>query len=395
MAVGDLVTLERRSERRRGHLARAMARLFRKKIAMACVTTLAVIYLAGILAAWVSPYDYTRQDYTAIRKPPGITFDQGVIHFWSNSHLAGTDFAGRDQLTRVLWGIQNTVILTIVGMLSGGLVIGVSLGLISGYFGKKIDSLIMRVGEVFASFPTIFLVIIIAATLRPRIIEWVRWIENDSLSFVARSNLVDYALAISGLAIAALVVTRRLGGRWAVSSIVALAIALALRPWWLDRLGSLEGNEIDGLVKSGLPDYIVVSAALVSFGWIGIARLVRGQILYLKQTQHVEAARAIGASTPRILFLHLLPNAIGPIVVTVSMGMGTMIGTEIILSWFGLGIQPPKPSLGIMLFEAGSISALKAVPWMLLAPSAAAFILLLAWNLLGDALNDVLNPRTR
>ncbi len=395
MAVADLVLSERRSERRRGHLARAMGRLFRKKIAIACMTTLAIVYLAGIFAAWVSPYDYTRQDYTAIRKGPSFNTEQGIVHFWSNSHLAGTDFAGRDQFTRVLWGIQNTVILTIVGMLSGGLVIGVSLGLLSGYFGGRTDSVIMRTGEVFASFPTIFLVIIIAATLRPRIIEWVRWIENDSLSFVARSSLVDYALIIAGLAAAVLVVTRRLGGRWAVSSVVVLAVALALRPWLVDRLASLDGNEIDGLVKSGLPDYIVVSAALVSFGWIGMARLVRGQILYLKQTQFVEAARAIGASTPRVLFLHLLPNAIGPIVVTVSMGMGTMIGTEIILSWFGLGIQPPKPSLGIMLFTAGSISAMKAVPWMLLAPSAAAFILLLAWNLLGDALNDVLNPRTR
>ena len=108
-----------------------------------------------------------------------------------------------------------------------------------------------------------------------------------------------------------------------------------------------------------------------------------------------ESAQATGASTSRILFIHLLPNAIGPIVVTVSMGMGTLIGTEIILSWLGLGIQPPRPSLGTMLLEAGSISALRVVPWMLIAPGIVAWSLVLCWNLFGDAMNDVLNPNTQ
>jgi peptide/nickel transport system permease protein len=152
---------------------------------------------------------------------------------------------------------------------------------------------------------------------------------------------------------------------------------------------------VDGLVRSGVVDYFVVSVALVGFSWIGMARLVRGQILYLKETQHVEAARAIGASTRRILFVHLLPNAISPVVVTVSMGMGSMVGTEIILSWLGLGIQPPRPSLGTMLLQGGRLTVLQEQPWLLLAPGLAAWVMVLAWNLLGDALNDVLNPRTR
>ncbi len=216
---------------------------------------------------------------------------------------------------------------------TGGLVIGVTLGLVSGYFGSRIDSVIMRTGEVFSSFPDILLIIIQAATLRPRILEWVRWVEDHSF--------------------------------------------------------------LDGLVRTGIADYVVISLALVSFGWIGMARLVRGQVLYLKETQFVESARAIGASTPRVLFLYLLPNAISPIVVTVTMGMGALIGLEIILSFLGLGIQPPRPSLGTMLLEAGSLSALREVPWMLLAPGLVAWTMVLAWNLLGDALNDVLNPRTR
>jgi len=288
---------------------------------MFSLVALILLYSAGIFAPLIAPYEYTAQDYTAIRKPP------------SAEHWAGTDLKGRDLLTRVMWGIQNTVVITVVSMATGGLVIGVTLGLISGYFGRWVDALIMRVGEVFASFPDILLVIILAATLRPRIRDFVRDIEDATV--------------------------------------------------------------LDGLIRSGVVDYLVIAIALVSFSWFGMARVVRGQVLALKETQFVDAARSIGASPPRILFTHLLPNAISPIVVLVSMGMGSMIGTEIILSWLGLGIQPPRPSLGVMLLEAGSLSALREVPWMLLTPGLVAWTLVLSWNLLGDALNDVLNPRTR
>ena len=300
----------------KGHLRRAWERLIRKKLAMASVVVLVILYSVGIFAPLIAPYEYTAQDYTAIRKPP------------SAQHWAGTDLKGRDLLTRVMWGIQNTVIITVISMATGGLVIGVTLGLISGYFGRWVDSLIMRVGEVFASFPDILLVIILAATLGPRLRDFVRNLEDTTF--------------------------------------------------------------LDGLVKAGVVDYMVISIALVSFSWFGMARIVRGQVLALKQTQFVDAARSVGASTPRIL-----PNAISPIVVLVSMGMGSMVGAEIILSWLGLGIQPPRPSLGVMLLEAGSLSALREVPWMLLTPGLVAWTLVLAWNLLGDALNDVLNPRTR
>lgn len=321
MAIQELTLAEESRQESKGHLARAWSRLIHKKIAVVCMVALVVVYFAGIFAPLVSPYEYSAQDYTAIKKPPSF------------EHIAGTDLLGRDVFTRVLWGVQNTVIITVVSMATGGLVIGITLGLISGYFGKRIDSVIMRVGEVFASFPDILLIILLAATLRPRIIESVRWLEDNTF--------------------------------------------------------------LDGLVRTGIVDYFVVSIALVAFNWVGMARLVRGQVLFLKETQYVEAARAIGSSTPRILFNYLLPNAISPIVVTVTMGMGVLIGTEIILSWLGLGIQPPRPSLGRMLLEAGSLSALRQVPWLLLAPGLVAWSLVLAWNLLGDSLNDVLNPRTR
>jgi len=305
----------------KGHLSRAFTRLWHKKLAVVCLIVIMIIYFLGIFAPWVAPYGYNEQDYESIREAPTM------------QHIAGTDLKGRDVFSRALWGIQNTVIITLVTILTGGLLIGVSLGLISGYYGGKVDSLIMRIGELFASFPDILLVILLAATLRPRILGFVRWIEDNTV--------------------------------------------------------------LDGIVKSGIADYLVISLALVSFSWVGMARLVRGQVLSLKSSQYVEAAQATGASTSRILFIHLLPNAIGPIVVMVSMGMGTLIGTEIILSWLGLGIQPPRPSLGTMLLEAGSISAFRVVPWMLIAPGVVAWSLVLCWNLFGDAMSDVLNPSTR
>lgn len=304
-----------------GHLTRAFSRLKRKKLGVFCGSLIFLIYSLGILAPWIAPYEYNFQDYTAIREAPSL------------EHWAGTDLKGRDVFSRVLWGIQNTVIITFVTMATGGLILGVSLGLISGYMGGRTDSLIMRIGELFASFPDILLVILLAATLRLSVLNWIRWIEDNTF--------------------------------------------------------------LDGLVKTGLADYLVVALALISFSWVGMARLVRGQILALKQTEYIEAARSVGVSTFRILLNHLFPNAIGPVVVTASMGMGALVGTEIILSWLGLGIQPPRPSLGTMLLEAGSISALRVVPWMLFAPGLIAWSLVLCWNLFGDALNDVLNPRTR
>jgi ABC-type dipeptide/oligopeptide/nickel transport system permease subunit len=282
---------------------------------------LVVLYTCGIFAECVSPYGYTDQDYSSILQSP------------NSDHWAGTDRTGRDVLTRTLWGVQNTLILTVVAMLTGGLVIGLTLGLVAGYMGGKTDGVIMRVGEVFASFPDILLVIILAATLRPRILEIARWLEDTTA--------------------------------------------------------------LEGIVRTGVVDYFVVSFALVAFGWVGMARLVRGQILALRETDYIQAARAIGASTKRILFMHLLPNCISVIVVTVSMGMGALTGTEIVLSWLGLGIQPPRPSLGTMLLGAGNIGTLRDTPWELLVPGLAAFIMVVAWNLLGDALSDALNPRTR
>ena len=298
----------------------SLGRLMRKKVAVACISVIVIMYGSGVLAPLVTPYGYNEQNLAAVKERPS----------WS--HPFGTDRVGRDILTRIVYGLRTTVIVTLTAMLGGSLLLGITFGLMAGYFGKKIDSVIMRTGEVTSAFPDILLVLIIVATVKPRILTWVRGLE--------------------------------------------------------DTLG-LE------IIRLGIVDYAVISLALAVFSWFGMARLVRGQVLQAREFQYVEAARAIGNSTPRILVGHVLPNVIGPVIVVVSAGLATFAGSEIFLSWLGIGIQPPTPSLGVMIFENGNISVLRTNPHLLLFPVGTLAVLLFTFNLLGDAVNDAFNPRTR
>jgi ABC-type dipeptide/oligopeptide/nickel transport system permease subunit len=234
--------------------------------------------------------------------------------------------------TRVVYGLRTTVIITVVSLVTGSLALGLTLGLLSGYFGRWIDTIIMRVGEVTSAFPEIFLVLIIIASVKPTVTGWARVVED------------------------------------------------LLR--------------VD-IVRLGVVDYLVLSLALAIFSWFGMARLVRGQVLQQREGQYVEAARSIGASTPRILLRHVLPNVMGPVIVVVSAGMAAVAGSEVLLSFLGIGIQPPTPSLGLMMFENGSIAVLRSNPHLLLFPAGTLTVLLFTFNLLGDAINDAFNPRTR
>jgi peptide/nickel transport system permease protein len=308
-------------ERSRSYLALSARRLFRKKIALICLGVIVLMYGSGILAPIVTPYDYNDQNLAIAKEGPSL------------AHPFGTDRLGRDMLTQIIFGLRTTVIITLAALVSGSLVLGIALGLVSGYFGKLADSIVMRVGEVTSSFPDIFLVLIIVATVRPRIIEWVKGFE--------------------------------------------------------------ESSGIDWIVRLGIVDYLVISFALAIFSWFGMARLVRGQVLQARENQYVEAARAIGASTPRILRVHVLPNVISPVIVSVSAGLAAFAGAEIILSWLGIGIQPPTPSLGVMIYENSSISVLRSDPHLLLFPVGVLAVLLFCFNLLGDAVNDAFNPRAR
>ena len=304
----------------RNYWAISLRRLLRKKVGVACLTIILLMYGSGVLAPMVTPYGYNDQDLSITKQGPSI------------SHPFGTDRLGRDILTRIIYGLRTTVIITVVTLVTGSLALGITMGLLAGYFGKLIDTLVMRVGEVTSAFPEIFLVLIIISTLKPPITDWVRGIE--------------------------------------------------------------ETVGID-IIRLGVVDYFVLSLALAIFSWFGMARLVRGQVLQARENQYVEAARAIGASTPRILTKHVLPNVMGPVIVMVSAGLAGVAGSEIFLSFLGIGIQPPTPSLGLMIFQNGSISVLRSDPHLLLFPVLTLSLLLFTFNLLGDAVNDAFNPRAR
>lgn len=133
--------------------------------------------------------------------------------------------------------------------------------------------------------------------------------------------------------------------------------------------------------------------AMTCTGWINMARITRGQILQLKQLDYISAARTIGASAPRILLRHLIPNAMGPIIAAVTLTIPTAIFTEAFLSFLGLGVQAPAASWGVMVNDG--LSAMRYYPWRLLFPSAMITLTMLSFNLLGNALRDALDPRLR
>jgi peptide/nickel transport system permease protein len=135
--------------------------------------------------------------------------------------------------------------------------------------------------------------------------------------------------------------------------------------------------------------------ALCIIGWVGYARLIRGQVLKVREYDFVQAARALGASDLRILFVHILPNAIQPLIVQASLGMAGAVLAEASLSFLGLGVPPPAPSWGVMIEEARDLSTLQAAPHALIFPGLAIALTVLAFNFIGDGLREYLDPRQR
>ncbi|MDE2900735.1 MAG: ABC transporter permease [Chloroflexota bacterium] len=307
--------------RSRGPWARAALELLRRPKAVFGIAVIVLLYGGGVLAPVLAPYGFDDQDLLAAREGP------------SADHLLGTDFVGRDVLSRVIYSLRTNLIVTATAVATGSLALGITLGLMAGYFGKRVDTAVMRMGEVFLAFPGLLLVILLAATVRPRVLEWVRGLED--------------------------------------------------------------ATGIYGLAQWGVADYLVVFGALAVFSWVGVARLVRGQVIQLKAMPFVEASKTTGATAPRLILKHLLPNALPPVIVVVTMGMGAIAGAEVVLSWLGIGIQHPVPSLGSMIREGQDVSILRNQPHLILPPVIVVGLLVFAWNLLGDALNDVLNPRAR
>ncbi|MBC15445.1 MAG: peptide ABC transporter permease [Desulfovibrio sp.] len=250
--------------------------------------------LAAVFAPLLAPFDPNFINVDALLQPPSMT------------HLMGTDALGRDVFSRILYGGRVSLW---VGFVAVGIAtsIGLVLGLISGYFGRIVDEIIMRGVDVMLCFPSFFLILAVIAFLEP--------------------------------------------------SLTNIMIVIGLT------------------------------------GWMGVARLVRAETLSIRERDYVLAARAAGAGSTRIIFRHILPNAMAPVLVSATLGVAGAILTESSLSFLGLGVQPPDASWGNMLLEGKEV--LGIAWWLSVFPGLAILFTVLGYNLLGESLRDWLDPRLK
>ena len=251
----------------------------------------------------------------------------------SRTHLLGTDRLGRDLFSRVIYAARTTVVITLATAVTGSLLIGPALGLLAGYRRGIFDSLINRIGEVVVGLPDLLILIMLTATFGPRLNAWV-------------ANYYDLPL-------------------------------------------------VGELLKEGFASILVLFFVLTLIGWVGTMRFIRAQTLQLRESEYVLAARSVGAGTWRIILQHILPNLGHYLVLGTFAGFGATALSEIGLSFLGLGVRPPTASFGEMILNGASIRTLERQPHLFFAPATFAVLLFLSFNLLADALNDVLNPRTR
>lgn len=247
----------------------------------------------------------------------------------SREHWLGTDEIGRDLLSRLIYGARTA---TLVAVISTGLgvLLGLFFGVAAGYGGRWVSGAIVRLIDITMSIPSVLLAGMISATLREPIVNWVNDIyKRTGWSFLSNTTWLDLVIVFGGLSIVF---------------------------------------------------------------WPGYARLIRAQILSLREKEYVEAARAVGAPAWRIALRHLLPNAISPVIVTMTFSLAGGMVLESSLSYLGIGVRPPQASWGNMI--ATNIGTWSYRPWLVAMPAAALAITTLGINFLGDGLNDALNPRS-
>jgi oligopeptide transport system permease protein len=298
----------------------ALARLFRNKASVMGMAIIAFFLVLVIFAPQIAPHNplefNSGQDFL-----PPTWVESYAGKTGSPEFLLGTDTLGRDVLSRVIYGARVSML---VGFLPTTIIllVGTTVGMLAGYYGGRMDNLLMRLTDIIYGFP----------------------------------DLLFFIIAI-----------------------------VALRETWLGKL-------MNGLA--------LLFVALALINWVGVARIVRGQVLALKEKEFVEAARCIGASDFRIMLRHLLPNALGPIVVVAAFTVPNMIITEAILGYLGLGLKPATDlesffvtSWGALLLEGQT--SINAQPFMLLTPAFCVALVVLAFTFLGDGLRDALDPRMR
>jgi peptide/nickel transport system permease protein len=224
----------------------------------------------------------------------------------SAEHLLGTDQVGRDLLSRLIYASRVSLAVGI-GAVAIYVVIGTILGAVAGYFGKWVDMVIMRLTDVFMSFPYLMVILVLVSIMGPSLLN------------------------------------------------IILVIGL--------------------------------------LGWPSVARIVRGSVLTIKEMDYVKAGIALGLPAWKILFQHILPNCLAPILVNATFGIASSIILEASLSFLGMGVQPPTASWGNMLNEAQSLTVLATQPWLWLPPGLMILLAVLSINFMGDGLRDAMDPK--
>lgn len=278
----------------------AFKRFKRNKLAVIGSGITLIFVLIAIFAPIITPYD-----------PAEFFFKEGqnVYNKYaapSGSHILGTDSLGRDIFTRLMYGARVTILVALLAV-TISTVIGTFIGLVSGYFGRMVDAVFMRIVDIVISFPVLFLLISISTIMDPSI-----WIVIFAIGFVS---------------------------------------------------------------------------------WTKTARLVRGEVLRVKELDYIIAANACGSSSPKIIAKHILPNILAPIMVQVTIGTAQAILMEASLSFLGVGVQQPTPSWGNMLMDAQKLLVLRDMPWIWIPPGMVTLLLVLGIYFLGDGLRDAFDPK--
>lgn len=265
------------------------------------------------------------QDDRVVIRPP----DSGYVTV-SDKYPLGADANGRDLLSRIIYGARVSLAVALIGPLFAT-AIGVTLGLIGGYFGGWVDNLIMRIVDIVYAFPSLLLIILMMAYFR-----------GGTFNEPEMQGTLGYAL------------------------------------YQLD------------LSMGGLL-FIFIGISITS--WVGLARLTRGQVLSVREQEYIMASEALGATRGKIMWKHVLPNILGPLIVAETLTIPSYIRTEAFLSFIGLGVNPPTPSWGQMISDGAR--AVSSYPNQAIFPALALFIIMFAFNFLGDGLRDAFDPRMR
>jgi peptide/nickel transport system permease protein len=350
-------------------------RLRRDKVAL---TALGFIFLlifvavfAGPIVKLVGAHPPNQQNSNALDEfgsaaPPG------------NGYIMGTDGLGRDVFSRTLYGARISLEVAFIAT-TLIVVIGVTLGMIAGYYRGAVDTFLSRSMDVLLAFPVLLLALGLGAACSLK--------GCLSASSVAR----DLLIAGAGVGILTVIVTAlRSGGLKGIERedwYLRLAPAAVLL--FLGLVLLVIPSPGATLIQPGLP---VVIFVITLVGWPYMARIIRGQVLSLREKEFVEAARSLGASDSRIIFRHILPNLVAPIIVYTTLLIPTNILFEAALSFLGVGVQPPTASWGAMIADA--VEIFDTAWWYMTFPGVALLLTVLAFNLVGDGLQDALNPRT-